>query len=778
VTSFDDMSMAIAAIVMAVWLGAATVVTIVALRRARQAASALAGVERLRELIAGSPAPGIVIDAEDRIAADARLADWLGLASLPETLDSMAQAFAPDDAVALRGEIDTVRRSGGRFALPLRLAESDRVLTAQGVRSSASGRVLVWLLDSSSERAEIDRLTAEGARLGSAIEALSALIEAAPFPMWHRAPDLRLALVNGAYVRAVEADNAADVIARGLELVEGHEGKGPLAAAAEARERGEISVRKAPATINGERRMLRVVDVPLGASGIAGYAIDIDDLEQARAVLGRFVRAQRDMLDNLSAGVAQFGGDRQLVFSNLPFQRLFAFRAEWLAERPDFDRVLDRMREANRVPESRDFPVWRKERRGWFTAAEEAIEEAWLLPDGTHLRVLANPLPDGGLLVIFEDRTEQVQLASARDTLLRVRTATFDNLFEAIGVFAADGRLHIWNNRFKEVWGLSDVELQAHPRVDALVEKVAERLVTPSRAGLIRDLVRIATTDRQQRSGRVSLTDGRHFDFAAVPLPDGNAMVTMLDVTDSRRIERALRDRNEALEDADRLKTQFVANMSYELRTPLTTIGGFAEMLGAGYAGKLTPTATEYVSAITESVARLGALIDDVLDLSQGDQGMLPLEREKLEIGPLCYDAAEVMRDAAKAKNMDLVVRIEDGTGTVSGDRRRLRQAIDHLLRNAVTYTQAGGRVLLHVSGDKRAATIIVSDNGEGIPLAEQDKIFTRFHRTSHHPSEGRPGTGVGLPVSRQYIEAHGGTLTLESQPGEGTTLTIRLPRK
>ncbi|MCP4025584.1 MAG: histidine kinase, partial [Sphingomonas sp.] len=210
--------------------------------------------------------------------------------------------------------------------------------------------------------------------------------QAAPMPMWYRGADLRLAMVNSQYVDAVEAASAEDVIARGLELVEGSGVGGPLGNAVLARDARSVQSQTMPATIRGERRMLRVYDAPLSTGGVAGFAIDIEDLEQARARLKRFDDAQRAMLDRLSAGVVQFGADRSLVFCNQPFRRLFAMKAEWLADRPEFDRVLERMREAKRLPEVRDFPGWKAERRDWFLAAGGGQEEEWHLPGGANLR--------------------------------------------------------------------------------------------------------------------------------------------------------------------------------------------------------------------------------------------------------------------------------------------------------------------------------------------------------------------------------------------------------
>ena len=156
------------------------------------------------------------------------------------------------------------------------------------------------------------------------------------------------------------------------------------------------------------------------------------------------------------------------------------------------------------------------------------------MSDGTHLRVVAQPLPDGGLLLIVEDRTEQLHLSAMRDTLLRTRTATFDSLFEALAVFAPDGRLQLWNRRFAAAWGLDAELLDTHPRIEALLERIAASLAEPAQARGVGDVVRAATLQRQQTGVRVALADGRTLELAGVPLPDGNGMLTVLDITDSQ----------------------------------------------------------------------------------------------------------------------------------------------------------------------------------------------------------------------------------------------------
>jgi signal transduction histidine kinase len=611
----------------------------------------------------------------------------------------------------------------------------------------------------------------------AAVNSLTQVIEAAPFPMWYRGPDLKLGLVNSAFVHAVEGRDASEVIERGAELIDAEGDDSALARAREAQATSRVVSRMQPAIIRGERRMLRIVDVPLSTGAVAGFALDVQDLEEARAELARHIESQRELADRMTAGTAQFDADRALSFFNRPFAAMAKLDPDWLAERPEFDRVLERMRDEQRLPETRDFPAWKEERRGWFTSPEEVVEEEWMLPAGDHIRVVAQPLPDGGLRLFLEDRTEQLRLASARDTLLRVRAATFDNLYEAISVFASDGRLYTWNRRFLDDWELDEEWLASHPRVDELVPAMARKLVNPTAAAQIREMVRQTTNERQSSTGRISMTDGRHFQFAAVPLPDGNVLLTMVDVTDSTRIEAALRERATALEEADRVKTDFVANMSYELRTPLTSIGGFAELLSGGYAGELSAKGRDYVSAILESVDRLSKLINDVLDLTTGDTRGVALEKERVDIGGVCRAAVETAKPRAGEKSQKLDVEIAPGAGHAFGDARRLRESIEHVLQNAIAYTDRKGRISLSADGDKKQAVIRISDNGPGINSEDLPRVFDRFDRVAEAGVRGEAALGLGLPLTRQFIEAHGGTVELYSEKGKGTTVTLTIPR-
>lgn len=781
------LSLVLIALVLAAWAVGAGVVVLRASRSARRAKAMRTGLKRMQTLLDVAPALPLLVRVDGRIEAPDRLARMLGLASMPQYLSELAApvggarggGLAQSQLDQLWSKIQTTQKSAAPFRMAINLPGSQRSLALYGTLAdpqvSPGGAALVWIFDFTESHSEMARLRAAAARATGDFAALVGLIEAAPMPMWFRDDGLKLQLVNQAYVDAVGAPGAAEVVQGQIELLEPEDGNAPADIARATLQSQTASERIVAATIHGARRSLRVSDLPLGQEGVAGYAIDIEEQQQVAREFRAFRDAQRALLDQLSVGVALFDGEERLTFANRPFRRLFSLTEDAVEALTPFDRFLAEARERGRTPEVRDFPEWRRERATWF-GLQAAYEEAWPLPGGTHLRVVAQPMPDGGLVLITEDRTESLALSAVRDTLLRTRTATLDSLFEALAIFAPDGSVQLWNRSFAGTWGLNTELLDQHPSADELLNAIGRNLVRPEEASLIGAAVRAATLDRREKEGRVDLADGRTLRFAGIPLPDGNGLLTVLDITASQKAEQALRERAEALEEADAVKARFLANMSYEFRTPLTTIGGYAELLKSGAASD-PAAAGEYVDAILSAVERLTEQVENVLDLSQSEAGLLPIRKERLDLLEFLTKLVREREAAIIGAGLSLDLKARRGR-IIDADPRQLGRAIGNLLDNGINGTPSGGRIVIEIrraSEDGSAGIeICITDNGRGMSAQELAIAQGGASRSSGEASERR--TGLGIPLARQLIAAHDGTLDIVSRKGTGTTATIRLP--
>lgn len=781
---FSPIALAVVGLVLAGWTIAAAVAMVRAANRTRRTQALELSLKRMQHMLEVAPAVPMLVRIDGRIEGPPRLARWLGLPALPSylselsaTVDDGAKVGLSSDQVEQLSEaIRRTQKSASPFTLALTPPGSNRSLAFQGALAdpevSPGGAALVWVFDFTESEDELSRLRHVASSAQSDFAALVGLIEAAPVPMWFRGSDMRLQLVNQAYVGAVGAETAENVVREQIELLEPLDGKSPADVASASLEAQSKSERVVASTIHGARRTLRVSDLPLGQDGVAGYAIDIEEQEQQAREFRAFRDAQRAMLDQLSIGVAQFDSEERLFFANRPFRRLFALPTGAVEESKSFARFLTEAREQGRTPEVRDFPEWRREHSAWF-GATATLEEAWPLPGGTHLRIVAQPMPDGGLVMIAEDRTEQLALSATRDTLLRTRTATLDSLFEALAIFAPDGSVQLWNRSFAGTWGLTPEFLDTHPTAEQLMEAISKNLARPAKADSISAVVRAATLDRREKAGRVDLKDGRTLEFAGVPLPDGNGLLTVLDITDSQKAEKALRERNQALEEADKVKGKFLANMSYEFRTPLTSIGGFAELIKSGAAGETNEQLSEYVDAILTSVARLTEQVENVLDLSQSEAGLLPINKEAIDLVPFVTKLVREREQTIVQAGLGLDLKGKRGR-LVEADPRQIGRAIGNLLDNAIAGTPEGGHIQISVPKLSTGTKITIADTGKGMSPAELEMALGG--KTSGEQGASEKRQGLGIPLARQLVEAHGGTLELSSEPGKGTTATIRLP--
>jgi signal transduction histidine kinase len=703
-------------------------------------------------------------------SADADEPEIIGDPTLVTTADAPPRVLAfgtwlePEFARDMERAVDALRARGVGFAMTMTTL-AGRIIEAKG--QVTGGRAILRLREVSGIKHELAELARRHQKHVDDSAAMRVLIEAVPTPVWARDDTGKLSFANQAYARAVEAKDGGEVIERGIELFD----RGPRGELLHAHAAGQPYSGRLPAVVAGQRRSFDVLTVP-AAGGSAGIGIDASEVELMRAELKRMADAHRRTLDQLATGVAIFGSNQRLGFYNAAYRLLWDIEPAFLDQRPTDSAVLDQLRAARKLPDDQEFRQWRTALHEAYRAVE-AKEHMWHLPDGRTLRVVTTPNPEGGVIYLFDDVTERLDLERRYDALIRVQGETLDNLTEAVAVFASDGRLHLHNPVFARLWRLASDMLSERPHVEAVSDWTrplhGEHPIWQKLRATI-----TAIDNREPVVGRLDRPDGKVVDCATVPLPDGATLVTFQDVTDTVNVERALREGNEALEAADKLKTNFVHHVSYELRSPLTNIIGFAHFLGDPLTGPLTEKQREYLGYITVSTNALLAIINNILDLATIDAGTMTLNLGSVDIRKTMEAAAEGVQDRLVKNGIRLEIRAAPDIGTFVADERRVRQSLFNLLANAVGFSPGGEIVTFAAQRRKDAVVFSVTDRGPGIPADVQDKVFDWFE--THSLGSRHRGTGLGLSLVRSFVELHGGSVTLESAVGRGTTVTCIFP--
>jgi signal transduction histidine kinase len=766
----------IAALALIVGVVSFAVVTAIGLLRTRSRAQRAAVADRaeivrLREQVDRTYAllftePQVVIawDArseEPEVVGDSGIVNSV---PVPRRILAFSSWLDAEQAGAIEHAVRALRSRGHSFALALTTL-AGRHIEAEG--RAIGGRAVLRLREVSGVRRELIELAAQHKQLLRDVDAIRTLIEALPSPIWATDRAGRKIWVSPAYAHAVDARSGAEAVARGLELLD------PAARAelADARASGEPYAARLAVIVAGTRRIFDVFDLAT-RNGRAGIGIDVTEVETTRNELARTIEAHRRTLDQLPTAVAIFGADQRLTFHNAAYRALWGLTSDFLDQQPSDGGVLDQLRAARKLPEQADFRSWKNQLHEAYRAVE-AIEHLWHLPDGRTLRVVTTPNPEGGITYLFDDVTEALELKRRYDALIRVQGETLDHLSEAVAVFGSDGRLRLFNPVFARMWRLLPPLLLERPHVEAIIAACqalhADDVTWQS--------LRAAVTGLEQRqplSKRLERKDGSVIDCATMPLPDGATLVTFQDVTDSVNVERALRERNEALQTAYDLKNDFVHLVSYELRSPLTNIIGFAQLLEDPATGALGEKQREYLGYINASSASLLAIINDILDLATIDAGVMTLDLGPVDIRAIVDAAAEAVRDRLAEHNLKLEIRAGAAIGSFMADERRLRQILYNLLVNAIGFSPPGEVVTLAAERRSDAVVFRVTDRGPGIPTEIQDRVFDRFE--THALGSRHRGTGLGLSIVRSFVELHGGTVKLDSAVGRGTTVACAFP--
>ena len=574
-------------------------------------------------------------------------------------------------------------------------------------------------------------------------------------PAWRRDAEGRLVWCNAPYSRAVEAPDDRAAVDNGGELFD-------LAlrreAAAALKETG-LWTRRAVAVVNGERRTFDAAEVRT-AFGTAGVARDVSELAALRAEMERNEDDYSRMIDRLSTAVAIFDKSKRLTIYNAAYRQIWSLEPAFLDQRPTDGEILDQLRAKRRLPEQADFPTWKAQQMTAYQAIEPS-ETVWHLPDGRALRVVTSPNPKGGVTYLYDDATQSYALASQVNALTHVQGETLDALKEGVGGVRRRRPDEALQSRLCGDVAFRRGETARPPRIDEIADACRALCLDPALWDDLRSKVVALSERRESRTARIARTDGLTLECAALPLPDGATLLTSLDVT-AGNFERALTERNEALVAAEKLRNDFVNHVSYELRTPLTNIIGFTQLLAAGGVGPLNPKQLEYAGFITNSSHALLAIIDDILDLASIDAGALELRLEMVDVAEAMKAAAAGVQDRLDEAAIEMRIVMTDGVGALRADGRRVRQVLFNLLSNAINYSEPGQTVTL--AAMRRGAEIIfkVSDRGRGIPPDMIDRVFDRFE-TFPNGSRHR-GPGLGLSIVKALVELHQGRVLINTR--------------
>jgi len=673
---------------------------------------------------------------------------------------------APADAKRLELATDALKERGEAFNLTLR-SKTGPFVDIEG--RPVAGRAVIRFREVTGERAQVMTLRGELERVTADHAALASLFSGLPHPAWMRSQDGRLIWANEAYARAVEATDAATAVKGGLELLDRAERE----TASRARQEGGSFAARAPAVVAGQRRTLDIVELPV-ATGFAGFATDMSELEAVRADLQRQMDAHVRTLDNLKTAVAVFDSSQRLVYRNSGFDTLWSLDPGFLDGQPSDGEILDRLRAERRLPELGDYRSWKAGVHAAYTATR-AGEDWWYLPDGRTVHVVTSPNPQGGVTYLYDDVTERFTLESRFNALSRTQRETLDSLREGVAVFGSDGRLRLSNPAFAQAWRIQGGDLAASaPHIDEVVRLCKPLYPQDDVWNELRSVVTGVRDAREDYNCRMERRDGTVLDMAAAPLPDGATLISFADVTASVNVERALTDKNEALETISRLREDFVHHVSYELRSPLTNIIGFAQLLGTETVGSLNEKQRDYTAHIVRSSGALLAIINDILDLATIDNGALTLDIQDVDVADTIAQAAAGLHDRLIDSQLDLKVQIDPLTGPLRADGKRLRQVLFNLLSNAIGFSAPGQTVTVSATRQGGDIRIVVADQGRGIPAEVIEKVFERFE--SHSLGSSHRGVGLGLSIVRSIVELHGGRVELDSEPGRGTRVTAVFP--
>ncbi len=741
--------------------------------------------DRLEAFLSAVPGEYCGWASDNTIAYSQGFCNALGLSEIEKPSD-IANILSYEDGLMLQSLYAKLKDHGTAFTINVQNRSETNLFKISGTCGRAlEGEdvfYILWLEDMSDLRSASEVMEEEHRAMQDEMDMLQDSLDALPHPVWIRDSNHKITWCNVMYAKIINA-KPSEIISEQKEIVSADRSKKPSDKdkvfgpdlAKKSLGESKTQIVETHVVIDGKRLLLKISEIPIIARGLTvGMAEDLTEEERILDEVKSNQGAHLSLLEQLRSAIAIFGADQSLQFYNGSYSQLWDLDDGWLNTKPKLGDIMEKLREMRRLPEQADFRGFKKSWINMFTDLIDPYDDMLYLPDGSALRMLVVPHKLGGLMMIFEDVTSRLELESSYNTLIAVQKETLDNLAEAVAVFGGDGRLRLWNPSFAKLWDLEPEDLDGDPHVTRIVDKISHFFDDNDWIDTKNHLISLAL-DRSMNDGRLERLCNSLVDYATVPLPDGGVLVTYSDVTDSVRVENALREKNAALETAEKLKLDFLANVSYQLRTPLNAIMGFNEILEQEFFGSLNEKQKEYTRDIHGASDRLLSLINDILDLSTIEAGQMDLDIKETAVKSMMESIDNLVKDWARKSDIEVTMKCPANIGKMDVDETRIKQAVINLVRNAISSSEKGGAIEVRASRQKNMVKFSVQDSGTGIAIEDQKRILKPFERIDG-AQIGR-GAGLGLSLVKNIVYLHNGEFDLSSEVGCGTTVSMLIPR-
>ena len=605
---------------------------------------------------------------------------------------------------------------------------------------------------------------------------LEKILDSLPICVWQKNKDLKITYCNDAYAKALET-NKEYVLLNNIKLIP------PSRRRSIYVDQNLYSSKPKKAlehiVINGSRRLLSITESPFSEDGKStGVAIDITDKEEVEKNYKNYRKQAEEVWDNISVPVAIFDADAVLVFANSAIIKLFSIESLDIYNNCKLSDIMDYLISNESILSSQDITKYKEMVMDLFQTVIEPHCTSVQLKNGNTMAVTISPNHGGGLIFMFEDISDKIALEREVNAMTAVQTDTLNHLSEGVVVFGADNRIKMVNSAANSMWEKEGNSEGIH--INDFFEASIALFNSESEDKLLSSRLINMAAQRIEFSETLSLFNGKTYNYSYIPLPDGLNLVKFSDITDSSNLEKLLQEKTDIVDQIDKLKSNLISNISYELRAPLQTIKGFAEILFNKYFGDLNDKQLEYCYGIANSVERLTEIVDAVISLANIEAGQIKIKYSEVKLLKLIQESIKLFSERAKASGIKLSTDFKDSKFSVFIDEQSFKQALFHLISRSLRITPSGGSLTISIStsaSDPDYFNLIIKDSGALLSEEELERIRKTLIDNSSKKELDR-SVEFGLILANNIVKLHNGEITIESNEESGNSITCHIPVK